>query len=191
MNAVVSYWNSTSNHNYELRDNGLIMLYLIEILHQTTTMRGSTHLHICCILLKFYIKPQQESEWSLWHDCCILLKFYIKPQQFAGLNDEERVVSYWNSTSNHNVMHECVRWWKLYLIEILHQTTTCCARCDNEKMLYLIEILHQTTTREHVWVEMKVLYLIEILHQTTTTKRKTKMRKKLYLIEILHQTTTV
>ena len=34
--------------------------------------------------------------------------------------------------------------------------------------LYLIEILHQTTTCWHVHPDRLVLYLIEILHQTTT-----------------------
>ena len=36
-------------------------------------------------------------------------------------------------------------------------------------MLYLIEILHQTTTKENVLYICRKLYLIEILHQTTTT----------------------
>ena len=35
----------------------------------------------------------------------------------------------------------------LYLIEILHQTTTAAAAFDSAAVLYLIEILHQTTTR--------------------------------------------
>ena len=35
---------------------------------------------------------------------------------------------------------------KLYLIEILHQTTTFVGRKGIKNMLYLIEILHQTTT---------------------------------------------
>ena len=33
-------------------------LYLIEILHQTTTNELCSVMHGCCILLKFYIKPQ-------------------------------------------------------------------------------------------------------------------------------------
>ena len=33
-----------------------------------------------CILLKFYIKPQQNVEREIAYICCILLKFYIKPQ---------------------------------------------------------------------------------------------------------------
>ena len=34
-------------------------LYLIEFLHQTTTGMSKVFLQICCILLNFYIKPQQ------------------------------------------------------------------------------------------------------------------------------------
>ena len=58
---------------------------------------------------------------------------------------------------------------RLYLIEILHQTTT--RRCfrSRENWLYLIEILHQTTTRTDMSLSPTRLYLIEILHQTTTT----------------------
>ena len=166
--GVVSYWNSTSNHNQGWDQQIYSALYLIEILHQTTT--GSLRLIrlMCCILLKFYIKPQrtlrnfhhgrgcillkfyikpQQTGWYgqnnnccillkfyikpqppnhpiLFNSCCILLKFYIKPQlQHCGemcsfrcillkfyikpqqdqLRDLQfRVVSYWNSTSNHN-----------------------------------------------------------------------------------------
>ena len=78
---VVSYWNSTSNHNVEPTTAGTKMLYLIEILHQTTTVGRSYSFDDCCILLKFYIKPQQALPvvYSYWG--CILLKFYIKPQQ--------------------------------------------------------------------------------------------------------------
>ena len=55
-------------------------LYLIEILHQTTT-------HCKCI------------QFTL---CCILSKFYIKPQPKATHKRVRYVVSYRNSTSNHN-----------------------------------------------------------------------------------------
>ena len=56
------------------------LLYLIEILHQTTTCGKCEDCLRRCILLKFYIKPQLYSfAWpASW--CCILLKFYIKPQ---------------------------------------------------------------------------------------------------------------
>ena len=55
-----------------------------------------------CILSKFYIKPQQlrEAHWELFR--CILSKFYIKPQLRFTLFFQFIVVSYRNSTSNHN-----------------------------------------------------------------------------------------
>ena len=188
---VVSYWNSTSNHNFAPGDSTAIALYLIEILHQTTTSprartrllqmylieilhqttTGSVAIHPAaelylieilhqtttttligtktrrCILLKFYIKPQQ-AFWTLLcpavllylieilHQtttalgtrtcllCCILLKFYIKPQLNIKALFPITVVSYWNSTSNHNFTGAVTSTDKLYLIEILHQTTT-------------------------------------------------------------------
>ena len=100
---VVSYRNSTSNHN-----NGCVfscdgLLYLIEILHQTTTDWRRYPRAGCCILSKFYIKPQLRrlSNYSWW--CCILSKFYIKPQLLMSTSSTKFVVSYRNSTSNHNV----------------------------------------------------------------------------------------
>ncbi len=35
---------------------------------------------MCCILLKFYIKPQLNLFNNIFYTSCILLKFYIKPQ---------------------------------------------------------------------------------------------------------------
>ena len=59
-------------------------LYLIEILHQTTTSSKG----VSCF------------------SGCILSKFYIKPQLFSVPCRGISVVSYRNSTSNHNVF-EC------------------------------------------------------------------------------------
>ena len=78
--CVVSYWNSTSNHNMRQVWGLSPPLYLIEILHQTTTMLSIRPVYYCCILLKFYIKPQLVVLDHTAHECCILLKFYIKPQ---------------------------------------------------------------------------------------------------------------
>ena len=121
-------------------------LYLIEILHQTTTHCKCIQFTLCCILSKFYIKPQLlltvlRKSWSCilskfyikpqhpskvfaryqscilskfyikpqrlcrcssWPSGCILSKFYIKPQRVAGEGYSQAVVSYRNSTSNHN-----------------------------------------------------------------------------------------
>ncbi len=144
--VVVSYRNSTSNHNGVLCHFLCIPLYLIEILHQTTTSDvmqiAPTKLYLIeilhqtttppttstkedgcilskfyikpqqslivpretpgCILSKFYIKPQLLENSAIISNRCILSKFYIKPQQQVQTLDVKRVVSYRNSTSNHN-----------------------------------------------------------------------------------------
>ena len=145
-NYVVSYRNSTSNHNSSRRIDNPAKLYLIEILHQTTTVRFDGSTKNGCILSKFYIKPQPLLSTSKRSLSCILSKFYIKPQQltpyrqpgevvsyrnstsnhnlFGGMNARRQVVSYRNSTSNHNLDLDAGREARLYLIEILHQTTT-------------------------------------------------------------------
>ena len=56
-------------------------LYLIEILHQTTTKTRDEFDALGCILSKFYIKPQQAERPGVIAWGCILSKFYIKPQR--------------------------------------------------------------------------------------------------------------
>ena len=111
------------------------LLYLIEILHQTTTMQKQSELSYGCILSKFYIKPQQSSNPSSWW----------------------KVVSYRNSTSNHNLRKVRRLFASLYLIEILHQTTTASASNITGHALYLIEILHQTTTSGLILIDKVLL----------------------------------
>ena len=57
--------------------------YLIEILHQTTTHCKCIQFTLCCILSKFYIKPQHPSKVFARYQSCILSKFYIKPQRLC------------------------------------------------------------------------------------------------------------
>ena len=61
----------------------LFVLYLIEILHQTTTLRSELKRGTGCILSKFYIKPQLFKSRIFSTSSCILSKFYIKPQRTA------------------------------------------------------------------------------------------------------------
>ena len=144
---VVSYRNSTSNHNRWGSRLRIGLLYLIEILHQTTTESfsllpppggcilskfyikpqpyknyyankqgcilskfyikpqpkiSSVLAVVGCILSKFYIKPQLLVANVIINRGCILSKFYIKPQQCPLQHYSFCVVSYRNSTSNHN-----------------------------------------------------------------------------------------
>ena len=209
---VVSYRNSTSNHNGKGWLNRYDALYLIEILHQTTTTSLTSALPLRCILSKFYIKPQRlvvegysqavvsYRNSTSNHNCLsgTQSKFSVVSYRNSTSNHNSAsllvvrliVVSYRNSTSNHNIWLSKATHKRLYLIEILHQTTTQVAHPLLLVALYLIEILHQTTTGTYNNIEGSRLYLIEILHQTTTLVRLALSQPALYLIEILHQTTT-
>ena len=121
---------------------------------------------------------------------CILLKFYIKPQHTANVYNLLYVVSYRNSTSNHNTLRRFLP--AIRVVSYRNSTSNHNIWTDktDQEMLYLIEILHQTTTANVYNLLYIPLYLIEILHQTTTGPRSAFAPALLYLIEILHQTTT-
>ena len=100
------------------------MLYLIEILHQTTTVayvktHGSELYLIEILHQTTTVDPEGHAIVR-----CILSKFYIKPQHLFTTGTKACVVSYRNSTSNHNRELKDSHFDELYLIEILHQTTT-------------------------------------------------------------------
>ncbi len=124
---VVPHSNSTSNHNdYEHYDypEGL---FLIPILHQTTTCRrGNLLIMRCssfqfyikpqlnflrllhlkgCSSFQFYIKPQLSNTQVCLHRCCSSFQFYIKPQLRISVDRTFVVVPHSNSTSNHNLAH--------------------------------------------------------------------------------------
>ena len=80
---------------------------------------------------------------------------------------------------------------RLFLIPILHQTTTIDKIKSVRSALFLIPILHQTTTALVISESVNLLFLIPILHQTTTVKSGMRTPVWLFLIPILHQTTTL
>ena len=123
---VVSYRNSTSNHNWKTLLSTFPVLYLIEILHQTTT---------CPVARKSGYGVVSYRNSTSNHNSTTASQL------------RSNVVSYRNSTSNHNAATDPTAIAQLYLIEILHQTTTIPRTKSKRRLLYLIEILHQTTTR--------------------------------------------
>ena len=100
--GVVSYRNSTSNHNLWTTKNASEMLYLIEIPHQTTTKSFAEKRFWCCILSKFHIKPQQCNDYYYIGDVVSYRNSTSNHNQGTAEGCGHRVVSYRNSTSNHN-----------------------------------------------------------------------------------------
>ena len=166
--SVVSYRNSTSNHNFMECNQKAAELYLIEILHQTTTVYLSIFPLQGCILSKFYIKPQHLRILIGLVDVVSYRNSTSNHNLYGVRYAVPYVVSYRNSTSNHNGTKMANSALELYLIEILHQTTTNFSPLSKSDEWYLIEILHQTTTGSEPRLHFHGLYLIEILHQTTT-----------------------
>ena len=100
------------------------MLYLIEILHQTTTIDFINARDRVLYLIEILHQTTTHHPRLSFLQSCILSKFYIKPQLSSYTTSCHDVVSYRNSTSNHNSSRSQSSAIKLYLIEILHQTTT-------------------------------------------------------------------
>ncbi len=144
----------------------------------------------CCFLFQFYIKPQLNERISAVKERCFLFQFYIKPQRESSCRRQHYVGCYFNSTSNHNDRSRLLHIKELFLISILHQTTTGNAQVYGNAWLFLISILHQTTTTEAPVPSASMLFLISILHQTTTEDPVSVNIVWLFLISILHQTTT-
>ncbi len=165
-------------------------LYLIEILHQTTTHCKCIQFTLCCILSKFYIKPQLQMYTIYFTFRCILSKFYIKPQRVHTSFENGLVVSYRNSTSNHNrvTINPRLRSVVSYRNSTSNHNRGFCHRADHEVVSYRNSTSNHNIV--HTMGRNTALYLIEILHQTTTPRAERWSLVRLYLIEILHQTTT-
>ena len=149
-----------------MRDRG--PLYLIEILHQTTTFLALSVNFLGCILSKFYIKPQRIVRRQSSPLCCILSKFYIKPQPDEEPANDYLVVSYRNSTSNHNAGASYVG--RKAVVSYRNSTSNHNYSTITELPANVVSYRNSTSNHNSQGNPRPYypLYLIEILHQTTT-----------------------
>ena len=145
---------------------------------------------LSCSSFQFYIKPQPITASSLFipvvphSNSTSNHNFHL---QFRG---KLFVVPHSNSTSNHNVL----RRFRSFLLVVPHSNSTSnhnmVARLWKLTALFLIPILHQTTTRVHRQPRTGNV----VPHSNSTSNHnsgcKTYQSRKLFLIPILHQTTT-
>ena len=122
---VVSYRNSTSNHNqkFNVLAEGYVVSYRNSTSNHNSNPNCSGRLP-CCILSKFYIKPQRCRDQRRNRWVVSYRNSTSNHNRVCGYSSGRRVVSYRNSTSNHNGGARRTVEIGLYLIEILHQTTT-------------------------------------------------------------------
>ena len=146
-------------------------LYLIEILHQTTTAQLGQGSSRCCILSKFYIKPQHA---ICWLDPCCVVSYRNSTSNHNSKNKwsfNKSVVSYRNSTSNHN--SECAIRSATPVVSYRNSTSNHNSESAIRSATPVVSYRNSTSNhnRNSKRVAANVLYLIEILHQTTTSPR--------------------
>ena len=99
-----------------------------------------------CFSFQFYIKPQHHRRCRCSAEGCFSFQFYIKPQHLARGSSIRIVVSHSNSTSNHN------RWAPVVYKSCVVSHSNSTSNHNNilplktSNALFLIPILHQTTT---------------------------------------------
>ena len=166
------------------------MLYLIEILHQTTTKVNIIYICGSCILSKFYIKPQPHKATSGGQDVVSYRNSTSNHNKEGGQLFGSGVVSYRNSTSNHNSSEITIV--TRSVVSYRNSTSNHNFLFDDFCAIAVVSYRNSTSNHNYALIDAAIdgLYLIEILHQTTTTFHPYQNQTELYLIEILHQTTT-
>ena len=121
---------------------------------------------------------------------CILLKFYIKPQHTANVYNLLYVVSYRNSTSNHNFFSQC--YGNLEVVSYRNSTSNHNEGYDEMKELYVVS--YRNSTSNHNGGDCATCDIRVVSYRNSTSNHNEEIAdarsRPLYLIEILHQTTT-
>ena len=136
----------TSNHNLVIGFIIFVRLFIVCILHQTTTYLVVSVGSISCLSSVSYIKPQRELlDGRSW-----LVVYRLYPtsnhNRLAHRATGSAVVYRLYPTSNHNKDVLFTISAELFIVCILHQTTTCALGCCHARRLFIVCILHQTTT---------------------------------------------
>ena len=167
-----------------------LALYLIEILHQTTTSEDSLLFCYSCILSKFYIKPQPGRYFFVFTLGCILSKFYIKPQRMYSPFPFSKVVSYRNSTSNHNPSIA----FRFELLVVSYRNSTSNHNLNGRPHYHGIVVSYRNSTSNHNGGNYLNTDEAVVSYRNSTSNHNftpcADRQCVLYLIEILHQTTT-
>ena len=189
---VVSYWNSTSNHNYF--GFAPILLYVVSYWNSTSNHNRANRTHFQSKVVSYWNSTSNHNFGPKIPAWTSVVSYWNSTSNHNSLRWRELVagvVSYWNSTSNHNFSVFAPTLKPLYLIEILHQTTTGNRSSFEVLSLYLIEILHQTTTETSSRCFPCGCILLKFYIKPQLEAAHNRIAILLYLIEILHQTTTL
>ena len=166
-------------------------MYLIEILHQTTTSCEAVWEQFSCILSKFYIKPQRCNDLSVSWWVVSYRNSTSNHNSSEVVFDEVVVVSYRNSTSNHNLHQNRVQTQQV----VSYRNSTSNHNWKSFIVCNLVVVSYRNSTSNHnLFCILFPVYRVVSYRNSTSNHNCHKECPRvvlLYLIEILHQTTTV
>ena len=145
LRGVVSHSNSTSNHNPAHMPLSTYRLFLIPILHQTTTLYSVRWKRLTLFLIPILHQTTTSSKECGIYLRCFSFQFYIKPQRSATNTCNMSVVSHSNSTSNHNFLESYMRGIKV----VSHSNSTSNHNSRPAKFSSLFVVSHSNSTSNH------------------------------------------
>ena len=144
----------------------------------------------CCFLFQFYIKPQLNERISAVKERCFLFQFYIKPQRESSCRRQHYVVSYFNSTSNHNML----LFFIVYLLVVSYFNSTSNHNRGRGGSHFGTVVSYFNSTSNHNNSEKPPEALLVVSYFNSTSNHNLDLfscfLSELFLISILHQTTT-
>ena len=121
-------------------------MFLLAVIHQTTTTPVTGRTSTVCFYWRLYIKPQRISTHIAPQVLCFYWRLYIKPQRNTRNARDHSCVSIGGYTSNHNGGPVVRYTAHVFLLAVIHQTTTLPRSCFARTAVFLLAVIHQTTT---------------------------------------------
>ena len=121
---------------------------------------------------------------------CFYWRLYIKLQPDFRGSKHFRSVSIGGYTSNHNNHEVAQLYGVVFLLAVIHQTTTQNRPLFLPGEVFLLAVIHQTTTNFQRRLPRLGVFLLAVIHQTTTARLAGRHFLSVFLLAVIHQTTT-
>ena len=123
-NVSVSIGGYTSNHNDSRPTRTAERVFLLAVIHQTTTKAVGKEKGTLVFLLAVIHQTTTERMRVNIRMQCFYWRLYIKPQRQLGFILKTLSVSIGGYTSNHNRVYRLLFLQVVFLLAVIHQTTT-------------------------------------------------------------------
>ena len=145
-------------------------MFLLAVIHQTTTMLRMYAYEVQCFYWRLYIKPQPCGVRSRSAPSVSIGGYTSNHNLFTIKNSQPCSVSIGGYTSNHNLAVHQIGVKSVFLLAVIHQTTTESWVFRHLLEVFLLAVIHQTTTTPSACLSARVVFLLAVIHQTTTSQ---------------------